>query len=73
MLAGKIDPKGIIYLGDGAGGVNLREPDKNPRPYMAKTASIRHFYLVTLYPGGRDVLAINDKGQVFDEVYQASK
>ncbi|MEO5802966.1 MAG: hypothetical protein ABIR24_05515, partial [Verrucomicrobiota bacterium] len=60
--------------GDGAWGVNLRiaEPE-GPRWYMAKTASVRHFYLVTLYSDQRDILAINDKGEIFDEIYQRVK
>jgi acid phosphatase type 7 len=74
MLGGKIDPKGIIYLGDGAWGVRLRtsEPD-GPRWYIEKSGIVRHFYLVTLYPDRRDILAINDKGEVFDEVHQPIK
>ena len=71
---GKIDPSGVVYLGDGVWGVNLRKPDAaKPRWYIAKTGPIRHFYLVTLYPEARHVLAINDAGQIFDEVYQRVK
>jgi len=71
LLAGKVDPRGIIYLGDGAWGVKLRpsEPD-GPRWYIAKSGSIRHFYMVTLYPDHRDIVAINDKGVQFDELHQ---
>jgi hypothetical protein len=74
ILANKINPKGIIYLGDGAWGVKLRvaEPE-GPRWYMAKTGTIRHFYLVTLYEDQRDIVAINDKGEIFDEIYQRVK
>lgn len=74
MLAGKVNPKGIIYLGDGAWGVKLRtsEPD-GPRWYIEKSGTIRHFYLVTLYPDQRDIVANNDKGEIFDEVYQRVK
>ncbi len=68
---GKVDPKGVTYLGDGAWGVNLRKPDlEKPRWYIAKAAMMRHFYLVTLYPEGRHVLAVNENGQIFDEIYQ---
>ena len=68
---GKIDPTGIVYLGDGAWGVNLRKPDTgNPRWFIARSDSIRHFFVVTLYPEGRHILAVNDSGQVFDEIYQ---
>lgn len=71
---GKIDPKGTVYLGDGAWGVGLRKPDPNiPRWYIARSGDIRHLYLVTLYPDARHVLAFNESGQVFDEVYQRVK
>jgi hypothetical protein len=74
LLAGKVDPKGIIYLGDGAWGVKLRpsQPD-GPRWYIEKAASIRHFYVVTLYPDHRDIIAINEKGEKFDELHQQVK
>jgi hypothetical protein len=71
---GKVDQDGVTYLGDGAWGVKLRVPNpEKPRWYVAKSASIRHFYLVTLYPDQRHVVAINDQGQIFDEVYQRVK
>lgn len=74
LRAGKMDPKGTVYLGDGAWGVKLRVPDPaKPRWYLAKKGAIRHFYLVTLYPEARHVLAVNEAGQVFDEVYQRVK
>jgi hypothetical protein len=74
IRAGKVDPKGTIYLGDGAWGVGLRKPDPaKPKWYIAKSADIRHLYLVTLYPDARHILAINEGGQVFDEVYQRVK
>lgn len=68
---GKVDPLGTVYLGDGAWGVELRKPDATkPKWYLAKSGDIRHFYLVTLYSDARHVLAINEGGQIFDEVYQ---
>lgn len=74
LRANQIDPKGTIYLGDGAWGVALRKPDPTkPKWYIAKSGEIRHLYLVTLFPEARHVLAINEDGQVFDEVYQRVK
>ncbi len=68
---GKIDPTGIVYLGDGAWGVRLRQPDRaKPRWYIARSDGIRHLYVVTLYPESCHVLAVNDHGEVFDEVYR---
>lgn len=74
IRGGKIDPKGTTYLGDGAWGVGLRKPDPaKPKWYIAKSGDIRHLYLVTLYADARHVLAINEGGQIFDEVYQRAK
>ena len=74
IRAGKVDAKGTTYLGDGAWGVDVRKPDpKKPKWYVEKSIPTRHFYLVTLTPEARHILAINDSGQVFDEVYQRVK
>jgi hypothetical protein len=73
IRAGKVDPKGVVYLGDGAWAVTPRKPDAKPRWYLAKTASVRHFHLVTLYSDARHVLSVNEHGQVFDEVYQRTR
>ncbi len=73
LRAGRVDPEGVTYLGDGAWGVELRKPDSKPRWYLAKSAQMRHLYLVTLYPEARHVLAINEHGQIFDEVYQRTR
>jgi len=74
LRAGKIDPQGTIYLGDGAWGVGLRKPDPTkPKWYIARSSDIRHLYVVTLYRDARHVMAINDAGQIFDEVYQPLK
>jgi hypothetical protein len=74
LRAGKVDPTGVIYLGDGAWGVNLRKPDpKKPRWYLERTGSVRHFFLVTLYPEARHILAVNENGEFFDEVFQSTR
>lgn len=66
---GKIDPQGITYLGDGCWGVTERKPDSS-RWYLAKASSARHVWVVTLYPEARHAVAVNQGGQIFDEVYQ---
>lgn len=74
IRAGKVDAKGTTYLGDGAWGVGLRKPDPTkPKWYIAKSGEIRHLFLVTLYPEARHVLAVNESGEIFDEVYQRVK
>jgi hypothetical protein len=74
IRAGKIDPRGTTYLGDGAWGVEVRKADPaKPKWYIEKSEPTRHFYLVTLTPEARHILAVNESGQVFDEVYQRVK
>jgi hypothetical protein len=64
----KIDPGGVLYLGDGGWGVSPRKPREDW--YLAKTASTVHFILVRIHGQSRSFLAINGEGQVFDEVHQ---
>jgi hypothetical protein len=68
---GQEDPAGVIYLGDGCWG---REPRtvKNPEDhwYLAQTASKPHFILVELTAASRRYTAIDNTGQVIDEVVQ---
>jgi hypothetical protein len=74
IRANKVDPTGTVYLGDGAWGVGLRKPDPTkPRWYIARSGAIRHLYLVTLFSDSRHILAINESGEIFDEVYQRVK
>jgi hypothetical protein len=68
IRAGKADPTGITYLGDGAWGVEVR-PIFPDLPFMAKTASRRHGWLLELHASGRvDATAIDEHGEVFDQV-----
>lgn len=68
IKAGKADPTGITYLGDGAWGVDVR-PIFPDLPFMAKTASRRHGWLLELHANGRvDGTAIDEHGEVFDQV-----
>jgi hypothetical protein len=50
LLQGSPHPAGILYLGDGSWGVEKPRKPKSPseRPYLAKSASTRHFILVEL-------------------------
>ena len=65
IRAGKVDPNGVLYLGDGAWGVMTRRP--RDRWYLAKTARKRHFSLVTVGQS-RSFLAIDSEGQIVDQV-----
>jgi hypothetical protein len=64
---GKIDPKGMLFLGDGAYGISdVRTPTE--KWYIAYTVGKRHFYAVTLTEEGRLFRAIDENGNVFDQV-----
>ena len=63
------DPNGILYLGDGCWGRSPRSVDKPLRPYLEVAKSERNVMRVTLNPDGtQQVLAVNEHGQVLDEV-----
>lgn len=69
LLNNKVHPNGIIYVGDGAWGIDrLRRPKKIRKLYyLAKSASLRHFFLVTLKNGQCDVAAIGENGKLIDQ------
>jgi acid phosphatase type 7 len=67
MLAGAVDPAGIVYMGDGAWGVGTREENLQNNWYVEKFASEQHGIIVTLQGSQRHVKAISAKGAVLDE------
>ncbi|MBA3957827.1 MAG: metallophosphoesterase family protein [Parachlamydiaceae bacterium] len=67
----KIDPQGVLYIGDGCWGVKPRETKE--RWYLAKTASQRHVVLVTLTKDKTRFAAIDAQGDLIDEFSQKHK
>lgn len=64
---GTIDPAGIVYLGDGAWGVDVRRVYPG-LAWLAKEAEVRHGYYLEISRGGRiAVTAIDETGKVFDQ------
>lgn len=68
LLNNRVNPKGIIYLGDGAWGV---EQPRHPRFmrklfYIDQFSSTRHFILFTLDQNGQQIKSISSQGQVLD-------
>ena len=63
----KVDPTGVLYLGDGAWGVDEPRKARNDA-YFEKTASLRHVLFVTLTDQQATVEAIGEDGRVFDTV-----
>lgn len=69
---GLIDPTGVVYMGDGAWGVqNPRIPATPSRLwYLQKSASLQHIQLITISAKERKVEAIDKDGKVFDQYVQ---
>lgn len=62
----KIDPKGIVYFGDGAWG-QLRMPKKVETTwYLAAAEGVNHFFLNRLHGSERSHVAISNTGRVID-------
>lgn len=66
----KIDPKGVLYLGDGGWGVTKPRIPSTPdeRWYLAKTASKSHVIIGTIFPDMNVLfLGLDSSGKIFDE------
>jgi hypothetical protein len=70
----KIDPTGIVYLGDGSWGVKARTP-RTPEDvwYLARSAGKNHAIIVTLQDSHQHFLVVDDQGGVIDEYPEAPK
>jgi len=63
----KVDESGIVFFGDGAWGVNVREVHNvDDTWYLKKALSQRHFILLTLEGKEKQVTVINDTGEIID-------
>lgn len=64
MRGGKLADDGIIYLGGGAMGIELRDPrDPANEPHLAKTAKAHHLHEVTLEPTKRTAITLDIDGK----------
>lgn len=71
IVQGRVQAKGVLYLGDGAWAVsNVRTP-KTPKQawYIAKSSSSQYFMLVTLNGNSRRFQAFTPDGVIFDDVF----
>jgi hypothetical protein len=66
----KKDMTGTLYLGSGGFGVtNIRQPKNlSEKWYLAQAAATPHFFFVKIVDRTLHIQAINEKGQVFDEI-----
>lgn len=69
LLNNAIHPKGVLYLGDGAWGIEkVRKMKSVKQPfYLAKFASTRHVIVVTLQPTQQHFMCVDDQGRMIDE------
>jgi hypothetical protein len=64
----KVDPDGVIYLGDGAWGVAPRPVPPKKAWYLAESKQTNCFWLITLQPNGQCSLESRDlKGKQIEE------
>jgi acid phosphatase type 7 len=66
MKGNKVDPDGVIYMGDGSWGVTPRKPKK--LWYLANTAQANAVCLITLSHDMGLIEAMNIKGEILDSV-----
>ncbi len=73
LLGGEIHPDGIVFLGDGAWGVETRTVKQTEGRHDLQVAEKRHHaYLVTLTETSRVARAIDPDGIIFDQVSQGA-
>jgi acid phosphatase type 7 len=70
LLQNKVDPKGVIFIGDGGWGAGkARQRTKGNLPfYLNKFIPARHFILVTVQDRQQLFQCIKDDGSVIDEL-----
>lgn len=74
LINGKADPNGVLYMGDGAWGIEKPRTPKTPKkaPYIAASAGTRHILLVTTDAKGQKYEAFTADGELIDS-YTRSK
>jgi hypothetical protein len=69
MKEGKVDPKGVIFMGDGGWAVEKIRTPKRPDKtwYLAKSAAARNAIMVSIHDNTYHYLAYDDNGDIIDE------
>jgi len=65
---GRMDPRGVIYFGDGCWGVPTRSVRSSHNWYLAKAQSIHAFWLVTLDTEERQIASFDHKGHPIEGI-----
>ncbi len=64
---GQVDPAGVVYLGDGGWGANLRDPRPAGRTwYLARTEKVHSFTVTTIQGDAREHYAVDEDGRIVD-------
>lgn len=68
IRGGQISSDGVLYLGDGAWGVEKARKPKSPKEawYIAKSLEVPHIHIVTLTKEGIHHQAMSREGNIFD-------
>lgn len=68
---GRIDPRGVVYMGDGAWGVGVRETGRSHEGvkawYLDRVASQSHAIMLTLQGNYQSLVVVNEQGRIIDE------
>lgn len=67
LRAGKAHPEGIIYVGDGAWGVDTRQPVEGRTHLIEQSAKENHAIMLTLHSDRMEGIVIRADGQVIDQ------
>lgn len=67
LKQGAIDPRGVLFFGDGAWGVEKPRIPPSGRWYIAHAAGKTHFIMVTLKGKECHFAAIDPQGDIFDQ------
>jgi hypothetical protein len=74
LREGRVHPGGVVYVGDGAWGVNTRPIGRShgsPAWYLDQAHMDRHFIVVTLHGTQRHLVVVNENGEIIDEFPEA--
>jgi hypothetical protein len=64
----RVDPEGVVYMGDGAWGVWTRDPHPVDETwYLAQAENTLHVIMVDLYPDRQELYVLNPDGERIDE------
>lgn len=64
----RVDPSGVVYMGDGAWGVWTRDPHPvDDTWYLAEAENTLHVIMLDLYPDRQELYVLNPDGERIDE------